>query len=94
MARYFPPQERECAYPTPAAMEGGGNIGDSHLFQGYSVAGLAASNGMLEEAVVYDTYGEATIYQWSIGDVDQSDFSVFQRCYGGAGIPVDPSCTG
>jgi len=26
----------------------------------YSVAGLAASNGMLEEAVVYDTYGEAS----------------------------------
>jgi hypothetical protein len=25
----------------------------------YSVAGLAASNGMLEEAVVYDTYGQA-----------------------------------
>ena len=27
----------------------------------YSVAGLAAANGRLEEAYVYDTYGEAVI---------------------------------
>ena len=29
----------------------------------YSVAGLAASNGRLEEAYVYDTYGEATTFR-------------------------------
>jgi hypothetical protein len=33
----------------------------------YSVAGLAASNGRLEEAYVYDTYGEAVIEGRSVG---------------------------
>jgi len=35
------------------------------------VAGMAASNGMLEEAVVYDTYGQASVYDWPSGDVDR-----------------------
>jgi RHS repeat-associated protein len=34
----------------------------------YSVAGLARPNGSLEEAYVYDTYGQARIYQWREGD--------------------------
>jgi hypothetical protein len=33
----------------------------------YSVAGLAASNGRLEEAYVYDTYGEAVIEGRTVG---------------------------
>ncbi len=33
----------------------------------YSVAGLAASNGRLEEAYVYDTYGEAVIEGRPVG---------------------------
>jgi len=37
----------------------------------YSVAGLAASNGHLEEAYVYDTYGQAVIYAWPVGDYDR-----------------------
>jgi RHS repeat-associated protein len=37
----------------------------------YSVAGMAASNGMLEEAVVYETYGQAAVYEWPSGDVDR-----------------------
>lgn len=37
----------------------------------YSEAGLAAANGSLEEAYVYDTYGEAKIYQWPRGDFDR-----------------------
>jgi hypothetical protein len=26
------------------------------------------------------------------GDVDQNDFAIFQRCYSGRGIQVDPNC--
>jgi hypothetical protein len=26
------------------------------------------------------------------GDVDQSDFGIFQRCYSGEGNPADPNC--
>ncbi len=37
----------------------------------YTVAGLAAANGGLEEAYVYDTYGNVTIYNWPIWDVDR-----------------------
>jgi len=28
----------------------------------------------------------------SDGDVDQSDFGIFQRCYSGDGQPADPNC--
>jgi RHS repeat-associated protein len=37
----------------------------------YSEAGLAAANGSLAEAYVYDTYGQARIYQWPTGDFDR-----------------------
>jgi len=37
----------------------------------YTVTGLAGSNGELEEAYVYDTYGDATIYAWPLGDLDK-----------------------
>lgn len=37
----------------------------------YSVAGLAKCNGQLAEMYVYDTYGQAKIYQWPEGDVNR-----------------------
>jgi len=37
----------------------------------YTVTGLVGSNGELEEAYVYDTYGDATIYAWPLGDLDR-----------------------
>jgi hypothetical protein len=37
----------------------------------YTVTGLASSNGVLAEAYVYDTYGQATIYAWPTGDVNR-----------------------
>ncbi len=51
----------------------GGGVDHYYLLEElYSVAGMAASNGRLKEAVVYDTYGEARIYQWKAGDVDRN----------------------
>ena len=37
----------------------------------YTVTGLAGSNGLLEEAYVYDTYGQAVIHAWPVGDVNR-----------------------
>jgi len=37
----------------------------------YTVTGLAGSNGVLEEAYVYDTYGQAVIHAWPVGDVNR-----------------------
>ena len=57
----------------------------------YSVAGMAASNGMLKEAVVYDTYGEATLYKWLPGDIDRDgsvdlgDLSTLLSQFGSSG---------
>jgi len=36
----------------------------------YTVAGLVSANGTLEEAYVYDGYGQATLYQWPRGDMN------------------------
>ena len=37
----------------------------------YTVTGLAGSNSVLEEAYVYDTYGQAVIHAWPVGDVNR-----------------------
>jgi len=37
----------------------------------YTVTGLAGSNGLLDEAYVYDTYGQAVIHAWPTGDVNR-----------------------
>ena len=39
----------------------------------YSVAGLANASGHVEEMYVYDTYGNATIHAFPLGDVNRDD---------------------
>ena len=51
------------------AMVDAGSVDHYYLLEElYRVAGRAASNGTLEEAVVSDTYGEAKIHQWPAAD--------------------------
>ena len=60
----------------------------------YSVAGLAASNGLMEEAYVYDTYGQASIWAWPKADVnldgvvDPSDYIYVRAYLSTAGCPL------
>jgi RHS repeat-associated protein len=51
----------------------GQNYQDHYYLLGelYNVAGLADCRGWLEEAYVYDSYGQATIHGWALGDLDQ-----------------------
>ena len=37
----------------------------------FSLEWPAGSNGVLAEAYVYDTYGQAVIYAWPVGDVNR-----------------------
>jgi len=49
-------------------------MGQDHYYllkELYTVAGLVSRNGAAEEYYVYDTYGDATLYEWPIGDVNR-----------------------
>jgi len=49
-------------------------MGQDHYYllkELYTVAGLVSRNGAPEEYYVYDTYGDATLYEWPIGDVNR-----------------------
>ncbi len=67
----------------------------------YTVAGLADEDGNVVEAYDYDAYGRLSAFapQGDVadadrdGDVDVSDFECLQRCFSGAGQPIDPACT-
>lgn len=51
-----------------------GGVQEDHYYllqELYTVAGLVGCGGKLEEAYVYDTYGQATIYNWLRGDFDR-----------------------
>jgi len=88
-------QDVACERAVMRDVSGGGQDHYYLLKDLYTVTGLAGSNGVLEEAYVYDTYGHAVIYEWPLGDLDRDgDVDTDDQAYlsshqSGSGTPTD-----